>query len=200
MPDPQYGAWKPLELDQVRALFEAQPALWWIAGGRALELFAGRSWRAHGDLDVGVLRRDEARVVPALRAFERHAAHGDLQLLPPGGLAPADAHCVWCRAHGRDPWRFELLLTESDGDAWVFRREPAVRRPLAEILRCTGEGVPYLRPELQLLYKAKAVRPKDELDFAAVAPLLDTESRRWLRAALARAHPGHPWLERLELA
>jgi hypothetical protein len=200
VPDPRYGPWQPFELDQVRALFDAQPAPWWIAGGRALELFAGRRWRAHGDLDVGILRRDEARVIPALRGFERHAAHGDLQLLAPGALAPDAAHCVWCRAHGRDPWRFELLLTESEGDAWVFRREPGVQRPLAELVRTSAEGLPYLRPEVQLLYKAKDVRPKDELDLAEVAPLLDTESRHWLRAALARTHPDHAWLDRLARA
>jgi hypothetical protein len=26
------------------------------------------------------------------------------------------------------------------------------------------------------------------------APLLDAESREWLRSALELAHPGHPWL------
>ena len=199
MPDPRYGVWQPLELDQLRALFASQPASWWIAGGHALELFAGRSWRPHGDLDVGILRRDEARVIPALRGFDRHAAHGELSLLASGALAPEDAHCVWCRARDGDPWRFEVLLTESDGDDWVFRREPAIRRPIHELIRFTEHGLPYLRPEIQLLYKAKGERPKDELDYAAVAPLLDAEPRRWLRAALARAHPGHPWLERAEL-
>jgi hypothetical protein len=30
------------------------------------------------------------------------------------------------------------------------------------------------------------------------APLLDGESRSWLRSALELAHPGHPWLADLQ--
>ncbi|HXZ83885.1 MAG TPA: amino acid transporter, partial [Myxococcota bacterium] len=114
--------------------------------------------------------------------------------------APEVANSVWCRGHRADLWRFELLLDEAEGESWVFRRERSVRRPLAALLGLSPQGLPYLRPEVQLLYKAKHLGPKDELDFAAVAPLLDTESRQWLRDALSRAHPGHPWLERWELA
>jgi hypothetical protein len=72
--------------------------------------------------------------------------------------------------------------------------------PLRELVRLGPGGCPYLRPEVQLLYKAKQRRAKDEADFAAVAPLLDPDPRRWLRAALARIHPSHPWLARPELA
>ena len=61
------------------------------------------------------------------------------------------------------------------------------------VLRTPG-GVPHGRPETVLLFKAKAVRPKDEADLAAVLPRLDPEARRWLAAALALVQPGHPWL------
>jgi hypothetical protein len=49
-----------------------------------------------------------------------------------------------------------------------------------------------------LLLKAKTVRPFDQSDFDAVLPMLNTEVRRWLREALAIAHPNHPWIARLE--
>jgi hypothetical protein len=49
-------------------------------------------------------------------------------------------------------------------------------------------------PEIVLLFKAKAMREKDERDFAVVVPLLDDTQKAWLRDALLRVHPGHAWL------
>jgi len=50
---------------------------------------------------------------------------------------------------------------------------------------------------VQLLHKARAVRPKDQVDFDVCAPLLDGDARTWLRSALEVAHPGHRWLAEL---
>ena len=62
----------------------------------------------------------------------------------------------------------------------------------------TDDGIPYARPEIVLLFKAKhSDRPKDEADLAAVLPRLEPARRRWLAEALALVHPGHPWLERI---
>jgi hypothetical protein len=52
--------------------------------------------------------------------------------------------------------------------------------------------------EIQLLYKAKHVRPRDELDFEAVTPELSDEARRWLLQSLARTLPSHAWTHALE--
>ena len=49
---------------------------------------------------------------------------------------------------------------------------------------------------MTLLFKAK--RPDEEknaADLADTLPRLDPDRRRWLRDAIARVHPGHPWLE-----
>ena len=67
----------------------------------------------------------------------------------------------------------------------------------ASLISRTADGIPYLQPEVVLLFKAKAVRPKDELDFAAVLPHLESSRRLWLRDALTLVHPGHAWLESL---
>jgi hypothetical protein len=201
VPDARLGEWRPLESAELRALLDPVPARWWLAGGRALELFAGRSWRSHGDVDAGILRADQARVFAGLRGWALHAAKdGELRRLDAGEIAPPDANSVWCRAASGGPWRFELLLDSSDGSDWVFRRDAEIRLPLAELVRRAADGCPYLRPDVQLLYKAKQQRPQDEADFTAVAGRLDGDSRLWLRASLERAHPGHPWLARAELA
>nr|WP_255644576.1 hypothetical protein [Actinoplanes polyasparticus] len=80
-----------------------------------------------------------------------------------------------------------------DGDVWISRRDARLRRPYGEIVRTDSAGIPYLSPEVVLLFKAKHRRPKDEQDYAAVAPGLTEGEREWLDAALRLVHPGHPW-------
>ncbi|MFF8279123.1 hypothetical protein ACF05T_23855 [Streptomyces lateritius] len=50
---------------------------------------------------------------------------------------------------------------------------------------------------MQLFYKAKATRDKDETDFEAVLPLLDAPARTWLADAINAIAPDHLWLRRL---
>ena len=199
MLDPHRAEWRPLPLAELRALLAAQRAPWWIAGGHALELFAGRSWRTHGDVDAGILRADQHAVFGALSGWECFAAHdGELRKLGDGDVAPPEANSVWCRRAAERAFRFEVLLDASgeNGD-WIFRRDPRVRLPRDEIVLHTPDACPYLRPEIQLLYKAKARRPKDDADFAEIAPLLDARARAWLRETLALVDPTHPWVTTL---
>jgi len=103
------------------------------------------------------------------------------------------------------PIAFELLLNECAGDDWLFRRQPAITYPLALLGRRSPEGIPYLAPEVALLYKVPrstsvggaTFRPADEADFRAVAPYLDAEQRAQLRTALETSRPGHPWIAAL---
>ena len=74
---------------------------------------------------------------------------------------------------------------------------PIIRRSVVTVGDTTPEGIPYLAPEIQLLYKAKGLRPKDEADFRQTLPVLSWERRTWLREALLQAHPQHPWLVHL---
>ena len=67
----------------------------------------------------------------------------------------------------------------------------------SSLLQIRSNSIPYLAPEIQLLYKAKGLRPKDEADFARTLPALDEKSRQWLAQSLALVHPGHAWLTKL---
>ena len=73
----------------------------------------------------------------------------------------------------------------------------SIRRPLAGIGRTSSDGIRYLAPEIQLYYKAKNPRPKDEADFTAVLPVLTQTQRQWLSGTLARAFGDHPWRDQL---
>jgi len=57
-----------------------------------------------------------------------------------------------------------------------------------------SSGIPFLAPEIQLLYKALAIRAEDQADYDHVAPRLDADARTWLRTALRNVDPRHAWL------
>jgi hypothetical protein len=92
-----------------------------------------------------------------------------------------------------------MIDESSDGD-WASRRNPGIRRPVAGIGKTSTDGIPYLALEIQLFYKAKNLRPKDETDFTAVLPSLTREQRQWLSDAITRTHGDHPWRDRLSQA
>ena len=196
MADSELGHWEPLGVREAATFLAGLPAPWWIAGGWAIDLFVGRQTRAHGDLDVEVLRRDQLVVQRLLTGWDLRAAGGGrLRRWPPAAPLADGLNSVWGRPAGDRPWAIQIMLAEGDGDRWVYRRDPRVSRPLAALGRRTPEGIPYLAPEVQLLYKARAPRPKDQADFERAR--LGEDGRRWLGGALALAHPGHPWLARL---
>ena len=53
----------------------------------------------------------------------------------------------------------------ADGDTWICRRDERIRMPYDQVIERTADGIPYGRPEIVLLFKAKAARPKDDADF-----------------------------------
>ena len=90
------------------------------------------------------------------------------------------------------------MLDESEENCWVYRRDSGVRLQLKALVHRTSDGIPYLAPEVQLLYKAKAARSRDEADFRSVAPNLGHEARNWLLQSLVKTLPSHPWIGELQ--
>jgi hypothetical protein len=194
-----YGPWLPrTPLDAARVM-DGYPGRWWIAGGWALEAFTGVS-RPHDDLDPSIPRHE----LPLLR---RHLAgkldlwaadQETLRVLLPEDVGrdslPESCENVWARHGGGEPWQYDIILMGVTADRWVFKRDSRISRPVDDIV-WSVDGIRYLRPEVQLLHKAAAPRPKDQADFAATSPRLEPADRRWLRKAIELVHPGHPWLD-----
>ncbi len=188
--------WDPLSLEEVWELFTAAPFDWWVSGAVALELYAGRSWRSHADADAG-LRRDQMQQVAAhMEAWELAVAAGG-RLAPWDGAGLQDGqNNVWARRPGERVWRIDLTVGDGDDHRWIYRRDPRVTRPWAEAVLRTSDGIPFLAPDLQLLFKSKVTRPKDHQDAEEVIPLLNSESRGFLSTHLPTGHPWHHLLSR----
>jgi hypothetical protein len=183
--------WEPLHPGDATGILRSLAAPWWIAGGWALDLFVGRRLRAHKDLDVAVLRRDQRCVFDALPDWELAVAHGGVLEPWDGSLLPPDRHGLWARPRGEERWQLEFVLDEVDGETWRYRRDARVTRPLAS-LGPVGGALP---PEVVLLYKATLAG--QEQDWDAVVPRLDEAAHTWLADAVATAHPTSSYLERL---
>ena len=187
--------WQPLSIEEVATVLGGVPVRWWIAGGHAIDLFIGSSTRHHQDVDVAVLRPDQLTVQAHLDGWDLRVAHdGRLTRWAPGQLLGTHEHGIWARRNPASPWRFELLVDDVVDGQWVYRRNPTVRLPLDQLGRITTTGVPYLRPQVVLLYKAKQPRAPDEHDAALTIPRLSWLERAWLAAAIAKETPNHHWL------
>jgi hypothetical protein len=122
---------------------------------------------------------------------------GDGQVVPPSSEALRAHRQTWAWERRAQVWRFDVFREPHDGDTWICRRDRRIRRSYAEVIRYSSDGLPYLAAEIVLLFKAKAMRDKDQADFQAVMPVLSAEQRRWLRDALGLVHPDHPWQPQL---
>jgi hypothetical protein len=198
------GRWRPWSPDKTATFFAALHVPWWIAGGWAIDLFLERRTREHEDIDVLILRRDHQAVRTLLGTWDVQAAlpqpRNEAWPFRPWHVDETldeTIHDIWCRPDATQPWTVQLMIADTHGDQWLFRRLPAISRPVATIGGTTPAGIPYLAPEIQLLYKAKGLRPKDEADFLHTVPALRRERRNWLRDALTQVHPHHPWLDQL---
>ena len=190
--------WEPLTPEQVVDLLRGVEVPWSIAGGWALDLHLGRPTRAHRDIEIAVFRSDVEKLCAHLRKWEHYVASEGTFARWTSAKLPASAHELWSREKGRDAWMLEILVEECDGDRWVYRRDPSIGALAKDIARTTASGIPYIRPDIQLLYKSKGARPVDESDLIAMLPSLDVAQRATLAAWIGKAEPKHRWLERLK--
>lgn len=162
----------------VCSLLSGLTVSYWITGGWAIDLTVGRVTRDHADVDVMLLERD------------KHALWNDL---------PEDE--IQITGRDRESRRLtlqsenlllptEVFLADADGTFWVHRRGTyRVKRPLADITR-HRDGIPFLAPEVVLLFKARSKADKDQRDVETALPVLDAGQRSWLQETLKRLPQG----------
>jgi len=151
-------------------------------------------------LDIAVLRRDQQVFRDALATWDVQVAHAGAFIPWKRGetITNPEHHEIWAREAPDGPWRLELLFEESEGTRWTYRRNSSIGLHVADLGRREESGLPFIRPEVMLLYKSKSPRPVDETDFLYALPRLDVAQKGWLVGALYTIDPRHRWIERLK--
>ncbi|MFJ1648779.1 nucleotidyltransferase domain-containing protein [Streptomyces sp. NPDC088258] len=167
---------------------------WYVAAGWALDLFRGRQTRAHGDIEIAIPAASFPEVRPRFPGYVFDAAGSGRIWEDATPEVLAAVHQTWLRDPATGNYLLDVFREPHDGDTWVCRRDEGIRLPYSEVIHHTQDGIPYLAPELVLLFKAKHVRRKDQTDFDATVPHLAPAQREALAGLLARVHPGHRWL------
>jgi len=203
MTQQDHDTWNPLSIHETSILLKDFHGQWWIAGGYAIELFVGRPIRSHGDMDILIKRETQTEIQDYLssRSWELYrATYPGLQKWEKAEFLTGRYRDIWCRPDSRSPWRLQIMLLDTEGNEWVFKRDPNIRGKLTSMFRTSDAGLNYLSPEIQLLYKAKeSTLDKDQIDFELSVPLLDNQSRKWLLDQLTTRFPkGHKWIDSLD--
>ncbi|SEE67611.1 hypothetical protein SAMN05216533_3206 [Streptomyces sp. Ag109_O5-10] len=187
-------AWRP---ERVADRLDGVGVPWCVAAGWALDLFRGQQARPHGDLEIAVPVAGFAEVRDRFPEYVFDAVGSGRVWAAAGDEALAATHQTWARDPASGRFLFDVFREPHEGGTWICRRDESLRLPYDAIIERTADGIPYLVPELVLLFKAKEPRPKDHADFDGILPLLSRARRDALGAWLTRVHPGHPWSAKL---
>ena len=173
---------------------------WCVAGGWAIDFYLGTQTRTHEDLEVVAFRKDFALLFSQLGLYNplKIKTGKEVRFIPwKGDKIEDDVIQLRLDAikHGTDTVDFEVFLTPSNNNKWVCRRNINLQLPLDEVCLTADNGLPILRPEIVLLFKAKYMRSKDKSDYQNAYPHLSAQQRRWFLQNLSVVHPNHSWLK-----
>jgi hypothetical protein len=120
-----------------------------------------------------------------MRGHPHGARHGWLHVPQPAGLPGTDGYAAELGlATELAAAIAEVLLASAVGASWVYYRTArCVSRPLADITR-NRDGIPFLAPEVVLLFKSRSTSDKDQRDVETALPVLNAEQRSWLQDTL----------------
>lgn len=195
---PLEDRWAPFSPVAISALLAGSAVHWCVVGGWALDLWIGRQTRGHSDLEIAIPRDEFTSVRNSLGPLQPVAVRsGESFALAPAELPEPSVHQVWMLDAASAAWRVDVMLEPGDAATWVYRRDPRIRLPRADLVSRDSQSIPFLRPEAVLLFKAKALREKDGADFERTLPTLDALGQARLREWLEQQQPDHPWISRL---
>jgi hypothetical protein len=186
----------PEAVARAAELMSTFPGRWFLCGGWAVDAWVGGQTRDHLDVDLGVFEGDLEALRLHLEGWQL-IAHDEAD---PDSTEPWAGRRLMLPAHihaRRDSFpELDVQACEQSGDEWLLSREPRLAVELGAAVEKSPWRLPALVPELILYYKALELRSQDEADFETLLPGLTEWQKNWLRQAIGRGQPEHPWLGR----
>ena len=194
-----------------------------IGGGQAIDLFLRYESRVHGDIDVVAFWKDRDKIIQFMqsRGFSVYEMLGggrvhritDLSKqmylkrniccfqegCPLVKVYPLDDDdCGWFEFFhiGQTELDFiEFLFNDRSETHFEYARNREIKRELEKAILCS-DSVPYLAPEMCLLYKSTDTeREGYQRDFELAWGAMNEEQQEWLKTSLCSLYAqGHKWL------
>lgn len=212
----------PLVLE-TDGLLQSGPFDYGFCGGYAIELFVEHGVRNHEDIDVAVFWDQRNEVIQYMQSqgwlvYEvcdggliHHITDLDYQFYVRRNLfctTPESQRLVLHSTNEPDiffvdfpstPQKqldfVEFLFNHRSSTHFLYARNQSIQRELYKSFLYAGH-IPYLAPELVLLYKSTSIdRPGYQADYEHAFPYMSLEQKEWLNDALRQMNPtGHPWI------
>lgn len=209
-------------IEEVNALLQGQDFSYAICGGFALDLFLGFESRVHGDIDVLAFWEDRETIITYMQSngFCVYEMLGggkvhritdirtqeklrknifccteDCELVRLYDTEENDVFWFDFQHTGLSKLNYiEFLFNEKTEDEFVYVRDHRVKRGLEKAI-LVKDGVPYLAPELCLLFKSTDIeREGYQQDFELTVDKLSLEQRTWFEKAMGLLYQeGHKW-------
>ncbi len=156
---------------------------WFIAGGWAIDLFLNRETRVHDDIEIGIYRKNQMQLYRYFEKYKKYYINNKSHI----GKHEKQA---WNREYLRLPihelyiehekLELEVLINEKDEGHWVYGRNENVKLDEKKIIQFTEDRIPYLCPEIVVLYKTTEMRSKDVEDIANALGKINETQKKWL--------------------
>ncbi len=207
---------------EANALLKGQEFTYAVCGGFALDLFLGYETRIHGDIDILAFWEDREAIITYMqskgyivyemlgggkvhritdiRVQEKlrkniFCCTEECELVRLYDTEEPDVYWIDFQHTGLSKLNYiEFLFNEKTEEEFVYVRDERVRRELKKAILET-DGVPYLAPELCLLFKSTDIeREGYQQDFELTIGKLNTEQRTCFESAMELMYPeGHRW-------
>ena len=207
---------------EANALLKGQGFSYAVCGGFALDLFLGYETRTHGDIDILAFWENREKIITYMQSkgyivYEMlgggkvhritdikmqeklrkniFCCTEDCELVRLYDTDEADVYWLDFQHTGLTKLNYiEFLFNEKTEEEFIYARDERVRRGLANAILET-DGVPYLAPELCLLFKSTDIeREGYQQDFELTVGKLSAEQRTWFEKSMELLYPeGHKW-------
>lgn len=213
----------PLLVTEAKKLLYGKGFKYSICGGYSIELFCDKPLRGHGDIDIAAFWCDRDEIILYMQSlgwmvYEMCGgglAHHikdisnqkklkrnifcfteacELINLTPTG--EPDMVRLDFNHGGQTKLNFiEFLFNDEKDGNFLYARNHDVSSPMDHAILHKNH-IPYLAPEIVLLYKSTDTERKGyQLDYDLAMELMAPEQKEWLMAALKTMNPaGHKWI------
>lgn len=210
-------------IKDVNALLFSKGFDYSICGGYAIDLFLNKETRRHSDIDISAYWQDRDNIILYMQSSGFHVyemcggntAHHitdinnqirakrnifcfkeDCKLIKLIPQNEADMYYIDFDHSGQTELDFvEFLFNHRSADSFLYARNKVISLSLDRAI-LYNNGIPYLAPELVLLYKSTDTeREGYQSDFDLAMEKMSEEQTQWLKTALKTMNPsGHKWL------